>query len=140
MSKRVKFIIYALIYVVFMIVIRIVLSTAHGFLIEHCLMIFLTVSVIMGYIHGYNFKFNFNILFVAIFMMLFIGQLTPMSKGFKVYDIMDFVYVSASTIFMIAADIAGHIKRMHEIQKECFEEQLEMERKSRLIKEKNRQN
>ena len=107
MSKNTKLIIYSLIYILFMIIIRYTLSHAHGFLIDHCLMIFLAIAALLGYFHGFIFKFNFTIVFVAIFMMLFIGQMTPPSRGFIEYSFIDFYYVSAATIFMLVADIAG---------------------------------
>ena len=134
MSKNTKLIIYSLIYILFMIIIRYTLSHAHGFLIDHCLMIFLAIAVVLGYFHGFIFKFNFTIVFVAIFMMLFIGQMTPPSRGFIEYSFIDFYYVSAATIFMLVADIAGPIRKTHLIQKEIFLEQLEKEKNAKLFK------
>ncbi|MDU4571830.1 MAG: hypothetical protein E6Y45_04000, partial [Finegoldia magna] len=74
------------------------------------------------------------IVFVAIFMMLFIGQMTPPSRGFIEYSFIDFYYVSAATIFMLVADIAGSIRKTHLIQKEIFLEQLEKEKNAKLFK------
>lgn len=66
-------------------------------------------------------------------MMLFIGQMTPPSRGFIEYSFIDFYYVSASTIFMLVADIAGSIRKTHLIQKEIFLEQLEKEKRRNYL-------
>lgn len=132
MSKRTKFLIYALIYILFMIIIRYTLSHAHGFLIDHCLIFFLVTSSALGYFHGFVFKFDFSIVFVAIFMMLFIGQITPPAMGFRLYQFTDFYYISASTIFMLGFDILGSLRKTHLIQKEIFLERQQQERNKKI--------